>query len=846
MPDVPRLPLPHQPRLATRYMAFRIGTRMTGSFPFPKGYLALRLQGTIALATLLALAGGLLPTMGAAAAADEFFEGKIRPLLIARCYECHSTESGKREGGLALDSRQGWLRGGDSGTAIVPGNAGQSLLIRAIRYDDESLQMPPEEAGGKLSQHEIDLLTEWVARGAEDPRTTPERLGGMALDQARTWWAWQPLQRVTPPAIHSRDAHARESPEGNEIDAFLRVGWEAAALEPCGEADRYTLLRRATYDLTGLPPTPHEVAQFVADQSPAAFEGVVDRLLQSPHYGERWGRHWLDLVRYADTAGENTDHPIPDAWRYRNWVIDALNRDLPYEQFVRDQIAGDLLHAEGSADDYARGVIATGFLAIARRFDHDSDKHMHLTYEDAIDTIGRAFLGLSIACARCHDHKYDPISVQDYYAIYGILNSTRFAFPGCEAKQQPRDQVPLLPPSLWGQRTVQRAEQLARAPLPETAYAVTEGEIADAHIHLRGDPERPGDKVPRRWLQILGGQAVPADGGSGRRQLAQWLTDPANPLPARVIVNRLWQHHFGNGLVVTPNEFGSRGQRPTHPELLDWLAARFLDSGGSLKQMHRLLMTSAAYRRGNGDSATPAAATARNVDPNNYLYWRFNRRRLSAEELRDSLLAASRQLDRTPGGGHPIPDPATWSFTQHVPFAGVAETPQRSVYLLTLRNRRHPFLGLFDGADPNATTPQRQVTTVPTQSLYFLNDPFFHQQAAYVAQEVLSADAACGGARSGASSSLSTCVSSAAPTNEPPPPPPPPPTRDEIQSGRMERLYRVVLQRRPTALEQQTAATFLARYADGLREQAPADQTRESWEALARIVLSTNEFLYVD
>jgi hypothetical protein len=983
----------------------------------------------------------------------EFFEKRVRPILVDRCVSCHSAAKGKTKGNLALDTRDGWRKGGDSGPAVVPGKPDESLLVQAIRHEGDGPQMPPNDAGGKLADSQIAALTEWVRRGAYDPRTAEARRGGKTEQELREWWSFQPIKPVAPPTV------GKAAVLNNEIDRFIESGLEAEGMVLSPEADRRTLIRRMTYDLTGLPPSPEEVDAFLADDSPARYESLVDRLLQSPHYGQRWGRHWLDLVRYADTAGENSDHPIPDAWRYRNWVIDAFNRDLPYDQFVREQVAGDLLHAHDLADRYADGVVSTGFLAIARRFEHDSDKHMHLTFEDTIDTLGKTFLGLSIACARCHDHKYDPISAKDYYALYGILNSTRFAFPGCEAKQQPRDLVPLLPPADWAktiepydkqlaaidvkfkqaaeaqaaqanefkttaatstqslahgeiadggaqafeaapaqmlasvdvrvgqmlqltidpqknygadttlieweiaeidgmqrrwnltqdvtsdflaanphadryghaavwlfldgrggpsllpeqlrdhsgkaglhiwrngdnpavfvnstaepiavwttlpprtlfvhpapdgpvalawvspiegkirisgrivdahpggpdgvgwkidlvggdhsaaltrmaessrQRTqllAERADLVTHAPLREVAYAVTEGTAANTRVHLRGDPEKLGDEVPRRWLELFGGEQLPADAGSGRLQLAKWLTDPTNPLAARVIANRIWQHHFGKGLVQTPNDFGTRGQRPTHPQLLDWLAAKFIESGWSTKSLHRQIMLSATYRQSTGDPAAATYAKAIAVDPNNNLYWRFDRRRMSAEELRDSLLVASRQIDLIPGGPHALPPASTWSYSQHVPFAGVAETDKRSIYQMTLRNRRNPFMALFDGADPNATTPQRQVTTVPTQSLYFLNDPFFHGQAEKVARRIVS---------------------------------------QPDDTNRLNDLFRIVLQRMPATSEREAAAAFMANYTAALTETPAAVRPLASWSAYARFLLSSNEFLYLD
>jgi hypothetical protein len=977
--------------------------------------------------SVLALAGLLL---GAPCAfAGDTFEKEIRPLLVQHCLKCHGPD--KQKAGLRLDTRAGWQTGGDSGPAIQPGKPDASLLLKAVHGKDGLKQMPPT---GRLSEREIASLTRWIKDGAPDPRDGAVRLGGTTVEAAKKWWAFQPLKR---PA------------EVKGVDAFITAKLQERQLTLSPPADKRTLLRRVTYDLTGLPPSPQEVDAFLKDDSPEAFARVVDRLLASPHYGERWGRHWLDLVRYADTAGENSDHPLPHAWRYRNWVIDAFNRDQPYDDFLRDQFAGDILAPKGPPEKYAARIIATGYLALARRFEHDSDKHMHLTHEDGIDTLGKALLGLTLGCARCHDHKYDAVSTRDYYALYGIFNSTRFAFPGCEAKQQPRDMVPLIPQTEWdsqvkpfqeklakldneirtvsneqrklaqevqaafvnhrqvlsqgeipdggdktfnsgpaaievnagdmvllsvtplkshgadttlvefelteagGQKrqwnatgdlvedllagnphadrqgnkavwwffdlrnqptllpeavrdvagkpglsawrngdtpsvlvncanteaavwtrlparslfvhpsqngnvglawlspitgkvtikgrikdahpggpdgvgwvlerfavdvrkpllaqldmpaklqtlTTARRELLKTAPTQNVAFAVVEGKPADARIHLRGDPEKLGDVVPRRWLEILGGTPLSDKTASGRLDLVNWIASADNPLTARVLVNRVWLHHFGKGLVKTPNDFGTRGIAPTHPELLDWLAVEFIRSGWSIKALHRTILLSAAYQQ-----SSAARDDALKVDPANDLYWRFDRRRLSAEEIRDSLLTASGQLDRTPAEAHPFPPESSWGYTQHSPFGTFFETDKRSVYLIQIRNRRHPFLGLFDGADPNATTPQRQTTTVPPQALYSMNDPFFHRQAEKLADRVLA--------------------------------------RPEAE--RMLELFRLALQREPAEQDRTFAGQFLARYRQALGKRPDAELTKTSWSALARILLASNEFLFVE
>ncbi len=364
----------------------------------------------------------------------EFFEKQVRPILVRRCFECHG--GSVAEGGLSLASRQGWRNGGESGPAIVPGDPQSSLLIDAINH--QSLVMPPAARGGKIPQAEIDILRTWVEMGAPDPRTGSEFIGGMTLEEAKSWWAFQPIPNF-PEQEFAKDVQL--------IDQLLLDKMNEHGLQPSEPADRRTLLRRLSYGLTGLPPSREHMTDWEQNLSVNAMSDEIERFIASPQYGVHWGRHWLDLVRYADTAGENADHPLPHAWKYRNWVMDSIQNDRSYQEFVRLQIAGDLIREESSAEDFGEGIVATGYLAIARRFGHDSDKDMYLTYEDVIDNMGKSYLGLTISCARCHDHKYDPISAQDYYALYGIFESSKFSFPGCEAKGQPRDLIPMLPKS---------------------------------------------------------------------------------------------------------------------------------------------------------------------------------------------------------------------------------------------------------------------------------------------------------------------------------------------------------------------------------------------------------------
>ena len=848
----------------------------------------------------------------------EFFERKIRPILADRCYRCHSGDKVKAE--LYLDSRDGMLKGGESGPAVVPGEPEKSLLIHAIRHGDDDLDMPPKQADW-LSAEQIRDFENWVKMGAPDPRSVggalPPPKPAINFVEGRKFWSYRPLSDPGAPAVREK------SWPRNAIDRFILAKLEEKNLPHAEDADRRTLLRRATFDLIGLPPTPEEMEAFLADSSPEALSKAVDRLLASPHYGERWGRHWLDVVRYADTAGCNSDYPIPQMYKYRNYVINSFNADKPFDQFIREQIAGDLLPWKTEAERHER-IIATGYLASTRRFASGEGGTQHLIIDDTIDNLGKAFLGLSVSCARCHDHKFDPISNEDYYALYGIFASTRYPFPGIESNKVPRDLVPLIAPEKAeeilkpfreklktyddevkklederdaAQKVLREADEARRAeaakakavaeaaapksvevpppsdpelrrkfeelqaaqeqarktrafidaeirrleggkvalaetaeskrlaaarkridelkneikgaqkrredfaktqPLIESAYAVAEGQkIANAKLLIRGEPKNLGPEIPRRFLEVLGGQPVSTDQkGSGRRELAEWIADSANPLTARVIVNRIWQDHFGRGIVQTANDFGIRGTAPTHPELLDYLTRRFIESGWSVKALHRLILDSRAYRLSSEGRAENAK-----VDPNNDWLWKFSRRRLQGEEIRDAMLAVSGGLDRTMGGEHPFAPQKTWGYTQHRPFIEVFETDRRSVYVMIQRIRRHPFFALFDGADTNASTALRGTSTTPLQALYLMNDPFVHAQAKRLAARLIAERA--------------------------------------DDAGRIERAWQLAFGRSPSATERAAAAEFTAKVRTKSSEA-------EAWESYARVLLRTNEFIYVD
>jgi len=774
-----------------------------------------------------------MASFAAAAEGDaaKFYESKVRPLLLDKCIACHGADVKKMKGDLRLDTKAGLTKGGSSGPVFVKGDPAKSIIIHAVgRRHPEVEPMPPD---GELTKDEVATLAEWIRSGPFIPEDAVAGPKKETVAEAKLRWPYAPLAKAIPvPA----DKNANWAT--TEIDRFILAKLEAKQLVPVGDADRRSLIRRVTYDLIGLPPSPEEVEAFIKDDSARAFERVVDRLLASPHYGERWGRHWLDVVRYADTAGDNADFPIPQHYLYRNWVIDAINRDLPFDQFAKQQIAGDLMTG-GTDDEMKQRTIATGYLANARRFGSRVDDYpTHLTIEDTIDNLGRAFLGLSLNCARCHDHKFDPVSMADYYGLYGIFASTRYPWPGIELEQRQRDLVPLVPEEqareLLAERERKNKEfeaeikklyaekskladkdkpafekkieevkkqqrQTVNAPLPfPTAYAVAEGKKRESiKIQLKGDPEKRGAMAPRKFLDVLGGALLPdGDKSSGRLALADWIASKDNPLFARVIANRIWYHHFGRGLVPTTNDFGKQGTAPTHPELLDFLARSLVEKKWSLKALHKQILLSRTYRLSTSGNV-PGSDTA---DPNNELLWKFRQRRLDAESIRDTLLSHGGHLDATPGEGHPFPEQTKWNFTQHNPFRAVYDHKKRSVYLMTQRIQRHPFLAIFDGADTGASTGSRITSTTALQSLYFLNDPFVHEQAAGLAERMTK--------------------------------------RAADEADRIDWAYRLLFARPPSEEETKRAVLYLKQV-----REATDDAT--AWESLARSLFRLNEFVYL-
>ncbi|MBI1315085.1 DUF1553 domain-containing protein [bacterium] len=834
----------------------------------------------------------------------QFFETRIRPVLVKHCYRCHSAKAEELGGGLLLDSRAGVLKGGETGPAIVPGKPAQSLLISSLEFRD--FEMPPE---GKLPDDVIADFKRWVRIGAPDPRD-----GEMPVtDRAETketprgeLWSLQPVTR--PDVPQETGGWVR-----SDVDQFVAAAWKKQGLKPVGDTRAPSLLRRLYFDLIGLPPSPEEQVAFAAGfavDRQLAIEDVVDRLFASPQFGERWGRHWLDVVRYAESAGNSRDVLMPCAWRYRDYVIDALNADVPFDRFVTEQIAGDLLPAESPAER-DRLTIATGLLAVGSKSLNGGNVDLDLV-DDQIDVIGKAVLGLSVSCARCHDHKFDPIPTADYYALAGIFRSTETFYGG--STQRPKTTadklkvyLPLGPdadatakqiaehdaetaelskqqaaltktvqqlqkklPKDWKERKQQLAEkagdsnsdaaadtpqegdaaadsgqkkqrnedggfakqladfeaaqqelqnvesrlkELQAVELPELEFAVgvrDAKKIADWPIQIRGERAKAGDIVPRRFLSCVHVAHLPqieSKKSSGRVELAAWLTQPDHPLTPRVFVNRVWQHLFGRGLVETVDNFGVNGQPPTHPELLDWLARHFVDDlHWSTKALIRELVLTRTYQL-----ASDLDAASYELDPANTFYWRMSRRRLEAEPLRDSLLAASGNLKLDRPYASAVAEIGEGEVGRGINTKPLtAPFPHRSVYLPILRTAMSDFLKAFDLPEPSNPQGLRDATNVPAQSLYLMNNEFVIEQARGTAQRVLKAEAE--------------------------------------DAKRLALLFRICLARTPSGSEVARFLEFLDRTARDLQKKHPDDAERAelTWTILSQTLFASAEFRYVE
>lgn len=876
-------------------------------------------------------------------AAEEYFEKSVRPVFVQRCQGCHGAKS--PQAGLDLTTAAGLRKGADTGPVVVAGDAEGSRLLQVTGYL-ERIKMPPT---GKLPDEELAVLRNWVERGAVWPTAAhepvPEVRGpkkGYSRAQ-KEFWSFRPLAKPPLPAV--RDAAWVRSP----VDRFILAKLEAQQLKPAPPADKRTLLHRTTLDLTGLPPSAADADAFLADGSPDAFAKVVDRLLASPRYGEKWGRHWLDVARYADSTGADEDYRYPHAWRYRDYVINAFNADLPYDQFVREQIAGDLLPPPAGQPVNTAGIIATGFLALGPKLvaEQDKVKMFYDIVDEQIDVAGKAILGLTISCARCHDHKFDPISIKDYYSLASIFASTKqlaqiegtvsklyyaplvakpvaaeyeahqalvaakqadintviagegrrfrdlhaprlaeymlaarkvyadgaeaaavaaeanldqplllrwaaylkptrerrahlerfYDSPESAAQYQaeflaevarrtaePKKKflagdnrfytevaigkgpltLPAEKPEAFYSATAQQQIAALRAdldaikakapPEPPFACAVAEDTPVEQRVFLRGNPESKGEPVGKRFPVVLAGEEqAPIPQGSGRLELANWLASPQNPLPARVMANRLWQGHFGQGLVRTPNNFGFAGERPSHPELLDWLAAEFREQGWSMKRMHRMLLLSSTYQQ-----SALADAAKREKDADNRLLSRFPIRRKTVEEIRDSLLLLDGSLDLTMGGSLQSGEGTDNEFSDGRKSIDPDVSTRRTVYLPLRRSNLPSLFNLFDFGDGTTSTETRSETNVAPQALYMMNSKFVAARAANLASQLLKTS---GGL-------------------------------DE----RIERAWRMVLGREPTAAQRADGRAYFAGF--------PGSEAL-AWTSYCRTLVASNDFLYV-
>ena len=903
---------------------------------------------------------GSMAASGQTAEQAEFFEKNVRPVLAAKCQMCHNAKA--KTSGLDMSTGAAFFAGGASGSLINVETPEQSLLLMALSYEG-TLKMPPM---GKLKDDEIARIREWVKMGAPWPGVD-RKAGAAAVSHSGTrkhgsvfsneewrFWAFQPVKKAAVPAV--KNADWVRSP----VDAFILQKLEEKGLRPAAKADKHVLLRRVTYDLHGLPPTETEISDFVADQSPDAFRKVVDRLLASPRYGEKWGRHWLDVARFADSTGNDEDHRYPYAFKYRDYVVDAFNSDLPYNQFVKEQIAGDLLPPEKGEGINRRGVIATGFLALGAKAlaQQDKQKMLYDVWDEQVDVTSKAFLGVTLACARCHDHKFDPLTQKDYYGMIGMFASTK-SFKDSEthvskllftplvskAEYEVHEKalalvankgvdidivvdreknlaqakmIELLPAYMmaarkkletaegldpliikrwiqhfnesevprawlddfhkadeagalavaakfqessranlaeWSKKTARyrvvarkqideknmlveepkhinekdgffrdvfadsgpfgmkqrmietaelkalRAEQKtlkdAVPPEPEMACAVTDDKPVFQKVLVRGDYTSLGEEAPKTFpLVIAGKDRLVVKEGGGRRELAEWLASGSNPLTPRVMVNRIWLGHFGEGIVRTPDNFGRMGERPTHPELLDYLAAEFVEKGWSVKEVHRTLLNSSTYQM----ASAPGPEHVK-LDGENKLFSRFPRRRLLVEEMRDGMLAISGKLDLKMGGSLQSGFGTDGENSNGRLSMSPEEQVRRTVYMPLRRANLPALFNLFDFGDATTPNGKRIVTNVAPQALFLMNSKFVSDQADVIAKSVLAEG-----------------------------------------NQKVERLYLRVLNRAATAAEVDSALSYAASF----RQRFPKMQEAEAWQSMTRILLASNEFIYVD
>lgn len=773
----------------------------------------------------------------------QFFEKKIRPILVEHCIKCHGPE--KQWSSFRIDSRDALLKGGELGVAIVAGKPDESPLIYAVRQLDGGITMPPK---AKLTDRQIADLEDWVRQGAPFP-AEPE---AKSKYRDPNHWAFQSVVDRVPPELTT------ESPGPSELDRFILARLQVLGLPPAPPADRLTLIRRATFDLTGLPPTPEEVKDFVADDCSHAFSRVIDRLLASPAYGERWGRHWLDVVRYADSNGLDENIAHGNAWRYRDYVVHAFNRDKPYAEFVQEQIAGDLLpHA--SIDERREHLIATGFLSIGPKVlaEVDEQKMEMDIVDEQIDTLGKAFMGLTLGCARCHDHKFDPIQTDDYYALAGVFKSTKTMesfkkiakwhenpLPDATADAQRKEyETSLAAKNGELQKQLQQATEALKAikpsePLPPnleshfpaetqaklkslrdeiaafektapelpSAMGVTEHVVTEVPIHVRGNHLQLGAMTKRHVPVVFTSVETPSFSGqqSGRLELAQWLTRQNHPLTYRILVNRVWRWHFGKGLVASTDNFGMLGDAPSHPELLDWLTFRFVESGGSIKDLHRRIMLSQTYQQ-----SSQVSSDALQRDPENRLWSRMNVRRLEAEPIRDALLAVGGALDRSFGGSLLEVKNREFFFDHTSKDKTKYTANRRSIYMPIVRNHVYDIFQLLDYPDAAITNGDRATTTIAPQALLFLNSDLVETASSRFAERLRA--------------------------------------EKSTDAERIDRAYMLAFGRAVTEIEAASARDFLQQARQFLASSVADELERERrvWETYCQTLLASSEFIYI-
>ena len=766
---------------------------------------------------------------------EEHFEKKVRPLLVERCWKCHGEETARSE--LRLDSREAIIKGGKRGRAVETSIPPASLLLQVVKRTGE-LKMPPD---GPLSPQQIADLELWVNQGAIFPKAAK------IAKAESSHWSFLPLASPKLPSVKKR-AWVR-----NPIDQFILSKLETANIQTSPEADRLSLIRRLSLDLTGIAPTFEEIQSFLNDQSPDAYEKLVDRYLASPAYGERWGRHWLDIARYADSNGLDENVAHGNAWRYRDYVIRSMNENLPFNQFIIEQIAGDLLPHKTLAEKHSR-LVATGYLSLGPKVLAEVDKKkMEMDIiDEQIETMGKTFMGMTLGCARCHDHKFDPISTGEYYSLAGVFKSTKTmeslvtiakwnenviaseaeekSFKEHSAKiaaskktaedflEEQRKQLEAkdkLPKDkkATSKEVEAKLEESAKAELkkirdvtaglekslPEvaTAMGVSEGTVTDVAIHLRGNTERLGKVMPRAVPVVLSANKQPkfSEKSSGRLEMANWVASDANPLTSRVIVNRIWRWHFGQGIVASVDNFGLLGEKPSHPELLEWLAKYFTIHDWSIKDLHRLILLSSTYRQSSAN--VPESAQK---DSGNRLYWRFTPRRMEAEVIRDSMLSVTGELDRSMGGSMLQVKNRAFFFDHTSKDTTKYDSPRRSVYLPIVRNNLYEVFSLFDSTDAAVANGDRSSTTIAPQALFFLNSKLVMNSAETLAKRAL-----------GQGSQV---------------------------EGQISFLYETALGRAATPSEIAHGKDFLAR-AGAITSDNPA----KAMAALAQVVLASNEFV---